>query len=232
MTDARVYKAGANDYRVRAWDDRANRWRDVGGVFTTREAAEAHAEKIRTGGLTMDAVDLASHARCTYCTHVVAMSARALGHHRAAGGAVCPGAGRRVAEFDHAGRPVFEAQSFAVQLSDLRVGDKLRDTMYDWELEVVEIGQYAGDMCATCRRLSNGSVIAYRQQELRNCVKMEQNFSDASDLKYRTDRYLADGKAKGLGDDDLVQYIATELAYNDGLSRETAQRVAYKAVHG
>jgi hypothetical protein len=48
-TDKRiVWKAGKNDYRVRAKDP-AGKWRVVGG-FTTREAAEKYANPSKTKG--------------------------------------------------------------------------------------------------------------------------------------------------------------------------------------
>ena len=57
-----------------------------------------------------DAVDMARTTHCPYCTKSVALLARTLGSHRAHGG-VCDGSGRRVAEFDYAGRAVLEAQT-------------------------------------------------------------------------------------------------------------------------
>ena len=40
-----VWKAGKNDYRVRAKDP-AGKWREVGG-FTSREAAEKYANSVK-----------------------------------------------------------------------------------------------------------------------------------------------------------------------------------------
>ena len=86
----------------------------------------------------LDAVDFARTTRCPYCTTTVALYARTIGTHRSPGG-LCDGSGRRVAEFDYAGRAVLEAQSFGyVQADELAPGVRFQDTLTGKIYTVVE----------------------------------------------------------------------------------------------